>query len=204
MLSISGYENNTTLKTTHRSIFLEIEETQNKMLIIDKDIGNIRVNYWEHVIDGIQVKNDSILLHTDPDTGVIISYKKNWSDIENLPSDVFNEAFEPNDYFWKNRIVFPDENDCTPFYHINIQEQYPLICWEVRHTDGSTILYDTDGKIIGYGIPAPFEQGFSISNDCSDGYRDCWRLYRENADNQVKANIFITFFLTNITVLYYG
>lgn len=182
MVPISGNENNTALKSPQAAIFLEIDETQHKMLIVDKYIGNIHVKYWEHVVNGIQVKNDSILLHTDPDSREIINYEKSWSNVEDFLSHSFNEAFEPNDYFWKKRIVFPDAYDCVPFFYFNKQEQYPLICWEVRHTDGSTILYDINGTKIGYGIPAPSEQGFSISNDCGDGYGDCWKSFRENAD----------------------
>ena len=52
---------------TNRVIFQEIDETEDKTLSVDKVIGNRHVKYWEHTIDGIYVKNDSILLHMDLD-----------------------------------------------------------------------------------------------------------------------------------------
>jgi hypothetical protein len=178
---ISGDINFNSLNTT-KAIFLEIDEIQDKTLNFDDVIGDIHVKYWEHEINGIYVKNDSILLHIDIDSGDVINYEIRWTDVDFVFSDYSGVSFEPIDFFWKKLVVFPDEEDCSYFYNFYGQVNYPLLCWEVRHKDGSTILYDIDGVCIGYGIPAPFQQGFSISCDCSDGYGDCWSRWRENAD----------------------
>ena len=181
IVPISGNVNFNSLNT-NGVIFLEIDETREKILIVDDVIGDIHVKYWEHIINNVYVKNDSILLHTDIDSGKVINYERSWIDVDFVLSDSLDEEFEPMDIFWKQLVVFPDEDDCSYFYNFYEQVNYPLVCWEARHTDGSTILYNIDGESIGYGIPSPSEQGFSISNDCSDGYGDCWRMYRQNAD----------------------
>lgn len=166
----------------NKVIFLEIDETQDKILIIDDVIGRLHVKYWEHVINGVYVKNDSILLHLDTENGKVVNYERSWIDVDLLLDDYYDKDFEPVDFFWKKLVVFPDEEDCSYFYNFYKQVNYPIVCWEVRHNDGSTILYNIDGECIGEGISAPFQQGFSISNDCSDGFGDCWRSWRENAD----------------------
>ena len=40
------------------SIYQEINQTDNKALIIDEIIGNRQVKYWEHYIDDVLVKNN--------------------------------------------------------------------------------------------------------------------------------------------------
>ena len=165
---------------TNKVIFLEIDETKDKSLIFDDVIGGLHVKYWEHIINGVYVKNDSILLHMDTESSEVINYERSWIDLD--LDDYSYETFEPVDYFWKKLVVFPDKEDCSYFYNFYEQVNYPIVCWEVRHTDGSTILYNIDGKCIGGGISAPSEIGFSISNDCESGAGDCWGSYRENAD----------------------
>ena len=75
MYTISDCANNET-------IFEEIEKTKDKLLIFDRKIGEVHVKYWEHVIDGVSVKNDSILLHLDLEEKEIIKYEKSWTDID--------------------------------------------------------------------------------------------------------------------------
>ncbi len=178
---ISGYTNFNSLNMDE-VIFLEIDETMDKILIIDDVIGGLHVKYWEHIINGVYVKNDSILLHMDNDNGEVINYERSWIDVDLVLDDYSEEDFEPVDFFWKKLVVFPDKEDCSYFYNFYEKVNYPVVCWEVRHTDGSTILYDINGECIGEGISAPFQQGFSISNDCENGAGDCWSEWRENAD----------------------
>lgn len=166
-----------------QDILKEIETTKNKSLEIEQIIGCRYVQYWEHVVDGIQIKNDYILLHKDPNTDEIIEYIKEWRDIsvKSLNSNFLD--FQPENIFWKEKIVFPEKKDIGYFYTITENHDYPITCWEVRHTDGTTILYNPEGQIIGHGIPAPYEEGFTMSGDCDDGYGDCWVYWRENAYN---------------------
>ena len=42
-------------------IFQDIAETEDKVLVVDKIIGTRYVKYWEHVIDDISVRNDSMV-----------------------------------------------------------------------------------------------------------------------------------------------
>jgi len=156
-------------------IFNEIRFTKDKFLVVDKIIGDRRVKYWEHVINDIFVKNDSILLHMDLGYNRVLEYKRSWSSIEVISLDFGNGEFEEN-YLWKRKVVFPDEDDCGLFYTFNNEQEYPLFCWEVRYTDGDTIFYDFNETPIGYGVPAP-SSGFAIQ-----GYGDSkWRYWRENA-----------------------
>ena len=66
------------LSSEAEEIFKEIEETEDTALVVDKIIGDRYVKYWEHVIDDVSVKNDSILLHLDVETGDILKYEKSW------------------------------------------------------------------------------------------------------------------------------
>ena len=167
---------------SHETIDIQIENTKDKLCIVDTIIGDIHVTYWQHIVNGIEVKNDSILLHKSNDSGKIITYERSWTDIDVFSSDYSELEFNPSNIFWKKLVVFPDEKDCSSFYHFQDHVNYPLVCWEVRQRDGSTSMYNTDGKAIGYGIPTPLEQGFSISNDCDNGFGDCWKSWRQNAD----------------------
>lgn len=162
-------------------IINEIKETKDKILKIDQIIGSRKVQYWEHEINGIQIKNDYILIHIDPNTTQIIDYIKNWREIS-LNNFKFNfDDFELKNIFWKKKILFTTPEDLGYFYNLKNENKFPLICWEVRNINGSTILYDTNKEIIGYGINAPYDFGVTISGDCGDGYGDCWLAWRENA-----------------------
>lgn len=174
--------NNDELINSNFAILEEIDETVNKILIKNEIIGDRQVKYWEHYIDDILVKNNSMLLHKDIDSDEIILFEKNWNNIEFDLSINWDEKFEPDNYLWKTKIVFLDVEDCSYFYSFYDSYEFPLACWEVRHSDGTTILYNQYGTSIGYGIPSPSEKGFSISNDCSDGAGDCWSYFRQNAD----------------------
>jgi len=162
-------------------IFEDVEETEDKILIVDENIGDRQVKYWEHMIDDILVKNDFILLHMDNENIEPLKYEKEWCNIEVSQLDFRNRDFEPEDYFWKRAVVFPDDKDCTYFYTFDDIQKYPLVCWEVRHNDGDTILYNVDGEKIGHGIPAP-SKGFSLSGYNDANWPDPWIEFRENAD----------------------
>ncbi|HID24916.1 MAG TPA: hypothetical protein EYP23_00395 [Thermoplasmata archaeon] len=179
-----GSENNWSSINTNddRKILQEIEGTENKMLVVDEIIGERQVKYWEHVINDICIKNDFILLHQDIESGEILQYERCWTDIQ-LPLYDSEEEFEPNDYFWKQKIIFLDDGDLTYFYTVFDSQEYPLLCWEVRHTDGTTILYDLNGNQIGHGIPAPSSNGFSLSGFHETSYPDPWIDFRLNADS---------------------
>ncbi|KAA0001749.1 MAG: hypothetical protein FE048_04960, partial [Thermoplasmata archaeon] len=167
------------------SVLEEIEKTGDKILIVDKLIGDRHVKYWEHVVDGIYVKGDYILLHIDIESNDIVEYQRNWTDIT-LSFESGNDSFEPKNYFWKKMVVFLDEGDLNNFYSFYGKIEYPIICWEVRHTDGTTILYDLEGKEIGYGVPTPYEKGFSLNGYDKDVGPDCWKSWRLNADKWFK------------------
>ena len=175
----------TTISTkTDTDIFKEIEKTEGKVLIKDDIIGDVHVQYWEHVIDDLLVINDSILLHLDIETGNVIKYEKSWTDVEDLLIDFNKGFFEPNNYLKKQLVVFPDKSDCTYFYTFQDYQEYPVLCWEVWYSNGATTLYNNVGEKIGYGIPTP-SNGFSLSGyDYNPQYPDDpWINYRKNADN---------------------
>lgn len=163
-------------------ILKEIEKTKDKILVADKTIGEFRVKYWEHVINGFFVKNNSILLHMDIEYGYVFDYQKSWTEVEVNVSEFQENEFEPINYFWKKRVVFPDEDDCKHFYSFNVSLEYPIVCWEVRHTDGRTVMYDSGGKQIGFGVPAPSLVAFSLSGYDKDVPHDPWYEWRINAD----------------------
>jgi len=169
-------------EVTKGEIFKEIIGTEDKVLSVDEIIGDREVKYWEHAIDDIIVEGDSILLHIDVENGHILEYEKTWTDVELVLPDYGDEVFEPDNYFWKQRVVFPDEDDCTYFYTFYDPQEYPLVCWEVRHTDGATIMYSLDGDQIGHGIPAP-SKAFSLSGYDKPSDPDPWIQYRQNADS---------------------
>ena len=168
---------------TKGEIFKEIKEIDDKVLSIDEIIGDRHVMYWEHVINEVYVKGDSILLHIDIETGDIVNYEKTWTDIE-IKSAPMDDIFEPDSYFWKQKVVFSEENDCTNFYTFYEPQEYPLVCLEVRHIDGTTIMYRPDGTQIGHGIPAPqIHNGFSLSGYDQPSSPDPWIQFRQNADS---------------------
>jgi len=180
--SVTDCKISTMKELSDEEIFKEIEETKGKILIVDEVIGNRQVKYWEHAINGIFVKNDSILLHIDIETGDILTYERSWTDVKLFLPDSGDGVFETNNCFWKQKVVFPDEYDCTYFYTFYEEQKYPLVCWEVRYTDGTTMMYNLDGDQIGYGIPAP-SNGFSLSGYDEGSPHDCWINFRLSADS---------------------
>jgi hypothetical protein len=64
---------------------------------------------------------------------------------------------------------------------LDTDQEFPLVCLEIRYFDGRTILYDYKGNRVGSGIPAPVE-GFSLSGYHNVSWPDPWKRYRENAD----------------------
>ncbi len=161
-----------------KEILNEIKTTKDKILIVDKVIGDRSVKYWEHVIDNIFVINDSMLLHIDLEYRRVLHYKRSWSNIEVITLRFGDGKFE-GEYYWKRKVVFPDEDDCGIFYTFNDKQEYPLFCWEVRYVDGNTLFYDLNETPIGYGVTAPSERGFVLQ-----GYGDLkWRYWRENAQD---------------------
>jgi hypothetical protein len=154
----------------------EIAQTQNKTLIVDEIIGDCHVKYWEHLINDVTVKNDSILLHLDPITGEILKYEKTWTDLKINWLDSEQNILEHRDYIWKKKVVFPDENDTIRFCTFYTPIEYPLMCWEIRYTDGTTTLYNINGERIGREVQAP-AVGLAVQ-----GHGDPdWYQWRENA-----------------------
>jgi nitrous oxidase accessory protein len=151
------------------------------LLTVDKIIGTTHVKYWQHVINNsIYVKNDFILMHIDVESGEIVRSQKKWREIQ---LNVNYKLFQPRkEYFWKKLVVFPDRDEYDFFYTFYDPREYPLVCWEVRHTDGTTVIYNLDGNEIGYGVPAPSE-GFSLSGYHNATLPDPWVEYRGNADD---------------------
>ena len=158
-----------------KEIFNEIKSAKDKILVVNKIIGDRRVKYWEHVIDNIFVKNDSILLHMDLGYNKVLEYAKIWSDIEIISLNFGKGEFKES-CLWKRKVVFPDADDCGLFYTFYDEQVYPLFCWEVRYDDGNTIFYDFNEIPIGYGVPAP-SSGFVIQGPGDSK----WRYWRENA-----------------------
>lgn len=166
---------------TEDEILREIENTSDKSLVVDEVIGERYVKYWEHKIDGVQIKNDYILLHRDIHTNNIVTYIREWREINIEPFNFEYEYFETENIFWKEKVIFLDESDKTYFYSFDGMQEYPIACWEVGYTDGTTILYDLDGNQIGHGIPAPSEC-FSLSGYNNGFNHDPWKDFRLNAD----------------------
>jgi hypothetical protein len=171
-------------------------------VVIDSDIvGHRRIQRWEHVIDDvIQVHNDYVRVHVDVNTNEIILYEKHWRDIDIDLAALEIKPFEPPDgeYVWKKVVLFVDEGDCgslgdffegsalegLPLYSLSGAVEYPLVCWEVRYADGSTVVYDLDGNRIGHGmIAAPLSEGYLASGtDPNPFYEGAWILARNNAN----------------------
>jgi len=164
-------------------IFSEISATKDKLLTVNANIGNRRVMYWEHVVNGYYVKNDSILLQMVG--GKIVEYRKNW--VENIKTPPIKEIKINDDYYWKMPVIFPDKRSCCwGFYSFYKNLSFPIACWEVRLKDGRTLLYDMEGNIIGEGIPAPTIKGYSLSGYNSPDSPDPWIGFRKSADKWFK------------------
>lgn len=166
--------------TIKEEILNEIQQIDDKNLVVDKIIGDVYVKYWEHKINGVIVKNDYIFLHQGLENKEVLKYEKKWTDIT-LHKDPELPEINFEEYFWMQTVVFPDKEDLTYFYSFNEDQMYPVICYEVRHIDGRTILYDILGNRIGNGIPTPID-GFSLSGYNDATWPDPWIEFRENAD----------------------
>jgi len=152
------------------------------VLVVDEVVGNVHVKYWEHVInDIIHLKSDYILLHTSVGSDEVVEYQKNWRDIE--LADVEIKPFEPRkEYFWRKLVAFSSKEDCGYFYTLDDTCEYPFVCWEIRHVDGTTLMYDLEGSEVGFGRPAP-SNGFSLSGYNNASWPDPWISYRQDADS---------------------
>ena len=171
-------------------ILVQISQTQDKLLIKENIIGDIHVKYWHHVVDGVVIKNDYILLQENQDDNSIIKFEKEWTELQDLRLDVMHMNLDTinideNIIAWMEKVLFPEENDLKYFYSVDKNQVFPLLCWEVMYKDGNTILYNVDGNIIGSGIPAPNE-GFSLSGYNDASYPDPWLEWRLNADSWLK------------------
>ena len=166
------------------AIYKEIDETEGKVLVIEKTIGDYQVNYWEHFIDGVRIINDSILLQIDLFSEKIVKYKKSWVDNINILKNPIRDIFECSNIVEKQLVFFPERTDCGHFYTFLKTQDFPIFCWEVWNNNGETLLYDFSGKTIGFGVPTP-NSGFSLSGyDYNPRYPDDpWIGYRINADS---------------------
>ena len=177
-LTVQGFD---TLKLNENNLS-SIEKE--KVKTVDKIIADKHVTYTEHVVDDVYIKGDYILTHEDSN-GKVTKYEKVWTEIDVDQFD-FSDIGVDNTY-WKKKVIFPKETDCENFYSFDKSKEYPLGCWEVRHEDGRTILYDTNGIEIGKGITAPSEKANSFLmtgpcyNEDEGEFRDEWCYLRENA-----------------------
>ena len=167
---------------TDEVIYTDIENTEGKILLFDEAIGDVHVRYWEHIQYDVLIKNDSILLHLDLETGDVLKFRKSWTDID-FSYDLENIIVNTDKIIKKQKVLFPETCDCGIFYTFHEDQNYPVLCWEIWYSNGETILYDSSGEKIGYGIPTP-DSGFSLSGyDYNPNYPDDpWIAYRENAD----------------------
>ncbi len=180
----------------------KVPPAKDAMLSVDEVInvdglGHRHIQKWQRVIDGIiHVKNDYIRKDVDLDTNKTILYDKQWRDIEFESVEI--KPFEPpsGEYFWKKVVLFVDEEDLgffedgSSFYTFFDADEYPLVCWEVRYIDGTTVMYDLDGNLIGYGVPAPSSNGYLFSGYDYNWWCwlipslcDPWRNWRNNAND---------------------
>ena len=187
---ISGFayaidDNRIEMLENNDNILLKIiEDTKDKNLICNKIIGNHYVKYWMHVKHGVEIKGDYILLHKNINNE-IEKYLKIWIDVNFDIPNYDDNKINNDDILWKKIVYFPDEEDCLRFYNFKNDIEYPILCWEVRHLDGDTILYDFDWSIIGYGTPAP-STGYSLSGYNDVNIPDAWIEFRQSADNWFK------------------
>jgi len=171
---------------------LSVDETINVDIL-----GHRHIQKWQRVIDGvIEVRNDYIRIDVDLDTNETILYDKQWRDIEFESVEI--KPFEPpsGEYCWKKVVLFVDEQDLdffedgSSFYTFFDADEYPLVCWEVRYVDGTTVMYDLEGNLIGYGVPTPTEYGYLFSGyDWGNlmcqwfGLCDTWAAWRNDAND---------------------
>jgi hypothetical protein len=168
---------------------------------IDSDmVGHRHIQRWERVIGGvIHVYNDYVRVHEDATTNEVILYEKRWRDIDIDLTALDIKPFEPADaeYIWKKVVMFVDEEDRgslgdffegsvlegLPLYSFYGVVEYPLVCWEVRYADGSTVVYDLDGNRIGHGnIAAPSSKGYvAHGTDPNPIYPIAWEIAAADA-----------------------
>jgi len=174
-----GYAN----QQKDEEIIQQIKQTPNKVLLTDKTIGDIHVEYWIHKTGDIEIKNDYILFQTDLKDSKIIKYEKQWRDIQKIPNDISLIEFDNTDIAWKKLVIFLEKNDLNNFYSTDNNQEFPLLCWEIRYKNGKTSLINTNGQKIGEGVPAPSEyKGFSLSGYTQDTLPDGWIAWRQNAN----------------------
>ncbi|MFO7922973.1 MAG: PKD domain-containing protein [Bacteroidales bacterium] len=152
-------------------------------LKIDQVIGDIQVHYYEHIINNVTIKNDYILRHFDVETGSLIKERYQWTDKDFCL--FIPDPIEPLEitmkYHWTKPVLFMTPSDLGAFYSLSFPVSFPVFAWETRHLDGTTILYNETGSIIGQGIPAPFH-GYSLSGFHDSSWPDPWINFRLNAD----------------------
>ena len=164
---------------TEEEILREIEETKDKYLEVEDVIGEVNVKYWEHEINEVQIKNDYILLHRDIYTNQIVEYIREWRDTDEESFHFEYTDFEPEGIFWMEKVIFLDITDTGHFYDLDEDQIFPVACWEVRHIDGTTIVYNVKEDMIGHGIPAP-ETGYALSG-YDEQYGNPWNDFKDNA-----------------------
>jgi len=162
-------------------IIKEINETENKTLVLNRKIGWRKVRFYKHILkDMYYVKNDSILLHMDSENKIIYFHKR-WTDIKIDIKLYEKEQFEPKDYSWKELVIFPDENDLKNIYTFNEDIRYPIVCWEVRYKDGATKMFNLKHEQIGHAVPTPDYDASSFSGYDKGSPHDVWSSWRSNA-----------------------
>lgn len=159
----------------------KIEKEEDKSLLFDGLIGDKHVKYWQHKINDIIIKGDSMLLHLNDTTGEVLYFQKDWSDISEELIMNNNVEFIAENFIWKHMVIFPDEKSVSFSYAFLEPVKFPLKCLEVRFKNGSTFLYDLEGNKIGYDVSMPVEKGYALSGDCNDGLGDCWSEWRGSA-----------------------
>jgi len=144
-------------------------------------VGARHIQRWEHIIDDlIHVHNDFVRIHVDVGTNEVILYEKRWRDIDIDLTSLEIKPFDPpgGECLWEKVVLFVDQDDRGslgdffagssleggPLYDFIEAVEYPLVCWEVRYPDGSTVMYDLNGTQIGHAmITAPSAKGYLAS-----------------------------------------
>ena len=160
-------------------------------VVMNSGIAGARhIQRWEHIIDDlIHVHNDFVRIHVDVGTNEVILYEKRWRDIDIDLASLEIKPFDPpgGECLWKKVVLFVDQDDRgslgdffagsslegSPLYEFIEAVEYPLVCWEVRYPDGSTVMYDLNGTQIGHAmITAPSAKGYLASGTDIE-----WRRY---------------------------
>lgn len=156
----------------------------NAIIVSNQTIGNKQVYYYEHIINNVTIKNDYLLRHYDIETQKLSKETYQWTTEENLP--FISESIQPpeikQEFHWTKPVLFLQPSDLKTFYDMDASLTFPVLTWETRHLDGTTILYNETGSIIGTGIPAPFD-GHSLSGYHEPSWPDPWIDFRLNANS---------------------